>query len=233
MFRAGKVLIPGIVILSFLNSMGTDGSFGNEDSDKSVLSAIGKWITPVFSPMGLTQDNWPATVGIVTGFFDKEAVVETLDAMYTQIRATAAAEAGAGEGETEGFDFWAGIGESFATIPENLMGVAETLLDPLGISAGDVSTVESAAEEQGVAAGTFGAMVALFDGKVGAFAYLLMVLLYVPCVASSLPSIERPTCVGPFLPAPGTPAWPIWRPPCFTRPPPSAAIRFLPCCGSW
>lgn len=192
MFRASKVLIPVIVILSFLNSMGTDGSFGNEDSDKSVLSAIGKSITPVFSPMGLNQDNWPATVGIFTGLFAKEAVVGALDAMYAQIDAAAEAEAGIGEGEEESFDFWAGIGESFATIPENLMGVADTLLDPLGISVGDVSTVEKAAEEQGVAMGIFGSMVSLFDGKVGAFAYLLMVLLYIPCVAA-IAAIYRET----------------------------------------
>lgn len=179
MFRASRILIPVIVILSFLNSMGTDGSFGNEDSDKSVLSAIGKSITPVFAPMGLTQENWPATVGIFTGIFAKEAVVGTLDAMYSQM-----GDAEADKGGEEGFDFWAGIGESFATIPENMMKVADTLLDPLGISLGDVSTVESAAEEQEVAVGTFGAMVALFDGKVGAFAYLLFILLYFPCVAA-------------------------------------------------
>jgi ferrous iron transport protein B len=183
-FRAGKVIIPVVVVLSFLNSMGTDGSFGNEDSSQSVLSAIGKSITPVFAPMGLTRENWPATVGIFTGIFAKEAVVGTLDAMYTQIGAAAAAEAGAEDGGTEGFDFWAAIGGSFATIPDNLMGVADTLLDPLGISVGDVSTVESAAEEQAVAVGVFGAMAALFDGKVGAFAYLLFILLYFPCVAA-------------------------------------------------
>jgi ferrous iron transport protein B len=183
-FRAGKIIIPVVVVLSFLNSMGTDGSYGNEDSDKSVLSAIGRSITPVFAPMGLTQDNWPATVGIFTGIFAKEAVVGTLDAMYTQIGAADVAEAGAADSKAEGFDFWAGIGESFVTIPDNLIGVADTLLDPLGISVGDVSTVESAAEEQEVALGTFGAMVTLFDGKVGAFAYLLFILLYFPCVAA-------------------------------------------------
>ncbi len=187
MFRAGKVLVPIIVILSFLNSMGTDGSFGNEESDKSVLSTIGRSITPVFSPMGLTQENWPATVGIFTGLFAKETVVGTLDAMYTQIGA-----AGAGEGEAESFDFWAGIGESFATIPVNLMGVADTLLDPLGISVGDVSTIESAAGELEVALGTFGAMATLFDGKVGAFAYLLFILLYFPCGAA-ISAIYRET----------------------------------------
>lgn len=183
-FRAGRIIMPVVVVLSLLNSIGTDGSFGNEDSDNSVLSAIGKSITPVFAPMGLSQENWPATVGIFTGIFAKEAVVGTLDAMYTRIGAAAATEAGAEEGEIEGFDFWAGIGESFATIPENLMGVADTLLDPLGLSIGNVDTVESAAGEQEVAVETFDAMVRLFDGKIGAFAYLLFILLYFPCVAA-------------------------------------------------
>lgn len=58
------------------------------------------------------------------------------------------------------------------------------LLDPLGLSVGDVSAVEAAAAEQEVGVGTFGAMVARFDGKVGAFAYLLFVLLYFPCAAA-------------------------------------------------
>jgi len=178
-FRAGKVIIPVVVVLSFLNSMGTDGSFGNEDSDSSVLSAIGKSITPVFTPMGLTQENWPATVGIFTGIFAKEAVVGTLDAMYTQIDAVEVKETAG-----EAFNFWDGIKESFATIPENLVGVADTLLDPLGISVGDVSTMEVAAEEQEVTLGAFGIMVRLFDGKTGAFAYLLFILLYFPCVAA-------------------------------------------------
>jgi ferrous iron transport protein B len=191
MFRAGKVLIPVIVILSFFNSVGTDGSFGNEDSDKSVLSAIGKSITPVFAPMGISPENWPATVGIFTGLFAKEAVVGTLDAMYAQIGAALQEESESAE-EQEGFDVWGGIGEAFATIPKNLVGVADTLLDPLGLSVGDVSTPESAAEEQGVAVGTFGAMASLFDGRVGAFAYLLMVLLYVPCVAA-IAAIYRET----------------------------------------
>jgi len=57
-------------------------------------------------------------------------------------------------------------------------------MDPLGLGVGDVSTPATAAEEQEVAAGTFGAMAARVDGKVGAFSYLLFVLLYFPCVAA-------------------------------------------------
>jgi ferrous iron transport protein B len=62
--------------------------------------------------------------------------------------------------------------------------VADHVLDPLGLSIGDVSSVKTAAEEQKVRPATFGSMVRLFDGRIGAFAYLLLVLLYIPCVAA-------------------------------------------------
>ncbi|KKO20264.1 MAG: ferrous iron transport protein B (GTP binding) [Candidatus Brocadia fulgida] len=176
MLRASRVLIPVIIVLSFLNSMGTDGTIGNEDTDKSVLASIGKTITPAFTPMGLNEENWPATVGIFTGIFAKEAVVGTLDSIYFQ-----AAEEGAVE---EVFDFWGGILDAFATIPANLADVAGTILDPLGMSVGEIETVEHAAEEQEVTVGTLAAMTSLFSGKIGAFAYLIFILLYFPCVAA-------------------------------------------------
>ena len=62
MFRAGKVIVPMVLVLNVLNSVGTDGSIGNEDSDKSVLAEIGRTIAPAFSPMGLDEENWPAAV---------------------------------------------------------------------------------------------------------------------------------------------------------------------------
>ncbi len=188
MFRAGRILVPVIVVLSFMNSMGTDGTFGNEDSEKSVLANIGKSITPVFSPMGIANDNWPATVGIFTGIFAKEAVVGTLDSLYSQIDASAAG----GEGGEEAFDFWGGIVESFATIPANLGDLAGTFLDPLGLSVGDVGSIGAAAEEQEVNLGTFGSMATLFAGKIGAFAYLLFILLYFPC-AAAIAAVYRET----------------------------------------
>jgi ferrous iron transport protein B len=141
--------------------------------------------------MGLTEDNWPATVGIFTGIFAKEAVVGTLDSLYTQLTV---AEEGAGE-EEEGVDFWGGIVESFATIPENLLGVIGTLTDPLGLSLGEVSDLDAAAEEQGVSTGTFGTMVRMFDGRIAAFSYLLFILLYFPCVAA-IAAVYQETNIG-------------------------------------
>jgi ferrous iron transport protein B len=186
MFRAGRIILPVVVVLSFLNSLGTDGSFGNADSENSALSAIGKTLTPAFAPMGISEENWPAAVGVFTGIFAKEAVVGTLDALYSQM------DAGAGTEEEAAFSLGGGIKEAFASIPDNLAGLAGRWLDPLGLSIGDVSSLEASAEAQEVQAATIGAMVVLFDGRAGALAYMLLVLLYIPCVAA-IAAIYRET----------------------------------------
>lgn len=182
LLKAGKVLIPVIMVLSILNSLGTDGSFGNENTEKSALASMSKVITPVLKPLGVTEENWPATVGVFTGIFAKEAVVGTLDALYTGLDQQEAA--GEGEAAEETFDFLAGISGAFATIPENLLGVLDTFSDPLGLSIGDLSDAAAAAEDQEVSVSTFGSMVTLFGSKTAAFAYLLFILLYFPCSAA-------------------------------------------------
>jgi ferrous iron transport protein B len=178
-FRAGKVIVPMVLVLNLLNAVGTDGSLGNEDSDRSALSAIGRTITPVFAPMGLEEENWPAAVGIFTGVLAKEAVVGTLDSIYSGLGRLDGAPTAA---EQE-FSLRAGLAEAVATIPANLTDAIAGWTDPLGLNVGEVASVEAAAEEQEVNTGTYGAMVARFDGAVGAFAYLLFILLYFPCVA--------------------------------------------------
>ena len=182
-FNAGKVIVPMVLVLNFLNAMGTDGSFGRENSDQSVLSEIGRNLTPIFKPMGIENDNWPATVGIFTGVLAKEAVVGTLNALYSQM---AFDDAGA---DDESFDLVASLSKAVMTIPDNLINVAGNLLDPLGLD------IETAVNDQEVDAGTYGAMRISFDGQAGAFAYLLFILLYAPCVAATA-AIYRETNLG-------------------------------------
>ncbi len=179
LFKAGRILIPVIMVLAFLNSLGTDGTFGNEDSPKSVLASIGRSISPVFTPMGVSEENWPATVGLFTGIFAKEAVVGTLNSLYSSMDSAASG----GDGEEAAFSLADSVKEAFATIPANLKDVAGSLLDPLGIAI-DVSDMNSAAEELEVEKSTFGSMVALFQSGAAAFAYLIFVLLYFPCSAA-------------------------------------------------
>ena len=189
LFNAGKVIIPMVLVLNFLNAMGTDGSFGQENSNKSVLSEIGRGLTPAFKPMGIEKDNWPATVGIFTGILAKEAVVGTLDALYSQLSTTT-------ENATEKmpFNLQEALLAACATVPENLSAIADNLLDPLGLSIGVVNDLGLAATEQKVKTDTFAAMQHSFDGKAGAFAYLLFILLYAPCVAATA-AIYRETNV--------------------------------------
>ena len=170
---AGKIIIIMVAVINVMNSLGTDGSYGNQDSEKSVLSASAKVITPLFTPMGIEEDNWPATVGILSGLLAKEVVVGTLDALYSSIDQTESATSGAEEAPT----MINGLKDAFASVPENIIGLGDTLLDPLGIG--------SISEEQEVEKSTFTAMQHRFDGAIGAFAYLLFILMYFPCVAAT------------------------------------------------
>jgi len=179
LFNAGQVIVPMVLILNVLNSWGVDGSFGRENSEQSMLSAIGRSLTPVFQPMGISNDNWPATVGIFTGVLAKEAVVGTLDALYSQM---ASAEKPA---EQKNFDLTQALLAACQTVPDNLQAVADKIFDPLGLDMGDLANQSAIAEKQQVKIDTFTVMQNHFDGKTGAFAYLLFVLLYSPCVAAT------------------------------------------------
>lgn len=169
---AGKTIVIVVTLLNFVNAIGVDGSFGHEDSSESILSVASQKVTPLFAPMGVEQDNWPATVGIITGIFAKEAVVGTLNSLYST----------PSDAEEELAPLSDTFSEALATIPENLFGIAPD--DPLSISVGDVSSIEAASEELEVDSSTFSALQAGFSGVVAAFAYLLFILLYTPCVAA-------------------------------------------------
>ena len=178
-FRAGKIVLIMVTVLGFMGSIGTDGSFGNDNNEKSVLSLIGSTITPVFEPFGVEKDNWPASVALFTGLFAKEAIVGTLNSLYSIEDQAGSADT---EGEEEGFSLKETAKEAFVSIPENLAGVFGKLVNPLGVEeaieeSGDAGNEETASAMKG--------MRAHFSlGKWQVFAYLLFILLYVPCLAA-------------------------------------------------
>jgi|LSQX01.1.fsa_nt_gb ferrous iron transport protein B len=173
-----KYIVPVVAILAVLNSVGTDGTMGNQDTSGSVLSSIGRTMTPVFEPMGVKEDNWPATVGIFTGILAKEAVVGTLNSLYGQ---EAAASASPEEGS---FSFWGGMADALRTIPENLAGVPASLVDPLGLGLIGGSGEEVAAQVGASTSIYVGLRAGFTEGRPQAYAYLLFILLYFPCVAA-------------------------------------------------
>lgn len=169
---AGKTIVIVVTLLNFVNAIGTDGTFGHEDSQASLLSVASQKVTPFFSPMGIEQDNWPATVGIITGIFAKEAVVGTLNSLYSS----------AAPSDEELAPLSQSLNEALATIPQNLFGIQVD--DPLSLNVGHIENLDEAAAEQGVDKSTFGALQAGFSGTIAAFSYLLFILLYTPCVAA-------------------------------------------------
>ena len=173
-FRAGSVIVPMVMVLNLLNALGVDGSFGHKDTRESVLSAIGKTIAPAFAPMGMTQDNWPAAVGIFTGVLAKEAVVGTLNALYEEAASSSKSET---KPEDDTFDFWGEIKSAFQTIPDNIKGLSSKLTDPLGID------IANNGDTENISKTVFGSMKQLFPNTAAAFSYLLLILLYFPCVA--------------------------------------------------
>lgn len=167
-FRAGRLIIPVCIILGGLNAITLSGGVSSgEASTQSLLSLMGQWITPLFAPMGIHQDNWPATVGLLTGMLAKEVVVGTLNSLYAQVGHL-------GEAAAVHFDFWGGIQAALWSIPHNLSQLGSALWNPVLASAADSEVSQS----------VYGMMAARFDGQVGAYAYLLFILLYIPCVST-------------------------------------------------
>jgi ferrous iron transport protein B len=191
-WRAGKFIVPMVLALGILNTIGTDGSIGNEDSEKSLLSVVGRSITPVFEPIGVEKDNWQASVSIFTGLFAKEAVIGTLNGLYgqddaqgTTKTATKATngESASAEEEVE-YSLIGGLKEAFASIPANLADAAGAIFDPLGFS-GAAEDVTEGEEKEANEATINGLKKHFTKGFHQAFAFLLFVLLYVPCIAAT------------------------------------------------
>ena len=179
--RAGQAVLPLILILGFLNSIGKDGSMGNENSKNSLLSVVGSSIQPIFEPMGVEKENWPAAVAIFTGLFAKEAVIGTMTSLYAQMDAT---EENKTTDEATEFDLWGGLKEAFQTIPDNLSGLLGQVLDPLGLKEATASETEIASANE-LDVSCFQSMRKYFSkGANQAFAFLLFILTYVPCIAA-------------------------------------------------
>ena len=192
--RAGKVILLAVVILTVLNSLGVDGTFGNEDTESSVLSAVGKSITPIFTPMGIRQENWPATVGLFTGIFAKESIIGTLTSLYGVAENPQAAAETTGDPAAQGDAVLPGVGlflwdavvQAFTALGQNLAEVVIGANVAVGGTAGGDGGGTGGTEEATLSstdAGMFQILQSRFTAA-GAYAYMLFVLIYFPCVAT-------------------------------------------------
>ena len=170
--KACRLIIPICMIVMALNSVTFSGRVIEPgQQQQSALSDIGRWVTPVLSPLGVSQQNWPASVGLLTGFLAKEVVVGTLNTLYSAELANKQIIDGShsfhlfAELKTAWQDTVNGVKNSFSLT---------TLKNPIKASEAD-GTMNTTA---------MGQMQSQFGSMAGAYAYLIFVLLYVPCVST-------------------------------------------------
>ncbi len=146
LWRAGKFIVPMMLVLGLLNSFDIHGRarVNDEVSSETLLSVVGSACTPVFEPIGVERDNWEASVAIFTGLFAKESVIGTLNGLYSQ-------SAAYGQSETAG----GGHGEEYAEAKRTELAERAELRRHFS------------------------------KGFHQAFAFLLFILLYVPCVGAT------------------------------------------------
>ena len=76
--RAFTVIFLATIIIWFLQSFDTRLNVV-EDSADSLLAMVGKFIAPIFTPLGF--GDWRAVTALISGFTAKEAVVSTLSVL--------------------------------------------------------------------------------------------------------------------------------------------------------
>jgi len=78
MIKAGTVIFVAAGAIWFLQSF--DWSFRMVEAGDSILASIGRFIAPVFAPLGF--GNWQSAVASVTGLLAKEVVVSTFGVLF-------------------------------------------------------------------------------------------------------------------------------------------------------
>lgn len=178
--RAGKTIILMVCLLSVLNSIDINGQYrGPQSSQDSWLSYSAKQLTPLLTPMGITSQNWPATVGLFTGVFAKEAIVGSLDNLYSNLQENENLVSKAIEAPLkQEFSLFQTLANALLSIVDNSRALVNDLVDPLGLRVVDTGPTHSV-EQTNLAA----AMKPLFGSSYSAFCYLVFILLYTPCIA--------------------------------------------------
>lgn len=182
MFRVGRVIAVIGLVLFILPGIGwTNKGFQATDIDHSLLAQGSRALVPIFEPMGVKPDNWPAVSGLIAGAAAKEIVIGTLNGIYQRQNAADLVQA------YKNPDIGGMLLAAVQTIPANAKVFITTLNDPLGLS--NLNSTQAAAQASGADDATLKAIAVGFT-PLSAFAYLVFVLLYVPC-ASTMGALRR------------------------------------------
>ncbi len=156
--RAAKYIIPLSALLTLLMHFNAHGQYlaGNQ-MEQSILASTAKVLTVFFYPIGIHDNNWPATVGLLSGLLAKEVVVGSMNALYGQV--VVGAE-----------PVW----------PQILHGIHDMLHGFLHFDL--VPSLDIVSNQ--FHASAYGEMLNAFDSSASVFAFLVFALLYFPCMST-------------------------------------------------
>ena len=128
--RASRVIIPVCLMIGVLNTVTINGKFSSADANSdTLLSWVGQKATVVLHPMGVENQNWPATVGLMTGVLAKEVVIATLNSLYGDIAHVK------DQVDDSNFSVKNGLIAAVASIRDNIEGLPSALSNPILASA--------------------------------------------------------------------------------------------------
>ncbi|MDD4148221.1 MAG: ferrous iron transport protein B, partial [Candidatus Cloacimonetes bacterium] len=81
--RAAKTILIVIMIINILSVITVPNFFSPDREKVSILQLGGHAITPILQPIGIQSSNWAASVAVITGLFAKEAIVGTMQSLYS------------------------------------------------------------------------------------------------------------------------------------------------------
>lgn len=169
---AGKLIVITFFILQILSNIKPNLQMA-EEGEESIVEAVGKSIHPIFTYIGAKEENWQSSVAILTGIFAKEIIVGTLNSLYMK-----PVEPDEEKDLSNNFKL------AFYVLLENLYGLFDTSSTSLITSLIDVDKVKAnLSSKEGVVDGIYEKIIKGFDGNIGAFSYLIFVLLYFPCIS--------------------------------------------------
>lgn len=78
MKKAGTIIFAMTVVIWFLSNFNLQGLV--ENVDESILASIGRFIAPIFAPLGF--GNWQSSVSLLSGILAKESVVSSMEVIF-------------------------------------------------------------------------------------------------------------------------------------------------------
>lgn len=187
-WRAGKVIVAAVILLGLFNAIHWEEkgfSFDNKKTETSLLVLTAKQVTPIFTPMGIEKENWPATVALFSGLFAKESVIGTLNSLYGQMEEPSLLENDvnnftASPETTPINSITASFFLALSSIYDNFSGNQKDQ----GNESFHLLRQHFSSEDGEISPLSFQNKETQWKAKMRALSYMLFVLLYFPCLAT-------------------------------------------------